>query len=243
MELWSRYPLNVASTWASDVGIALYPRGDVPIGVQLDWGVRAAIASGRLTPGERLPALRDLAAELRISHNTLRAAVARLEAEGILESRHGLGTFVAAAAAAKQRHAPLVEEVVRWAGDAGLSPRELAAALYVTDPALAERDAEAEERRALRDDIAVLDRLVIQLEERLPRLLPPEDIFEGNGGRLLTVDELRAQRDALVRRLAAVQDALNRANGEDEEPPEAGEPQRERARDPLRAPRPGISPA
>ena len=242
MELWSIYPLPVASTWASDVGIALEHRGDVPIGVQLDWGIRAAISSGRLTPGERLPALRDLATELRISHNTLRAAVARLEGEGILESRHGLGTFVAAGATAQQRHAPLVEEVVRWAGDAGLSPRELAAALYVTDPALAERDAEAEERRSLRDDIAVLDRLVIQLEERLPRLLPPEHVFEG-GARLLTVDELRAQRDALVRRLAAVQDALNRANGDDEEPPEPGEPQRERARDPLRAPRPGISPA
>ena len=141
MALWSRYPLTV--TWAADVGVALDPRGDVPIGVQLDWGLRAAIASGRLRPGDRLPALRDLATDLRISHNTLRAAVARLEAEGILESRHGLGTFVASGAAAQQGHGPLVAEVVRWAGDAGLSPRELAARLYVADAEGASRDAEA----------------------------------------------------------------------------------------------------
>ncbi len=236
-------------SWASDAGIALDPRGDVPIGVQLDWGIRAAISSGRLRPGERLPALRDLAAELRVSHNTLRAAVARLESEGILESRHGSGTFVAARAATGERHAPLVDEVVRWAGDAGLTPRELAAALYVADPGSAERDAVAAERRALRDDIAVLDRLVIQLEERLPRLLAPEPPV-GSAGALPTVEELRAQRVALVRRLATVQDALNRGADDDggagpDEPvaAPAPAPERERPRDPLRAPRPGISPA
>ncbi len=229
-------------SWASQIGIALAPRGDVPIGVQLDWGLRAAIASGRLRPGDRLPALRDLAAELRVSHNTLRAAVGRLEAEGILESRHGSGTFVAADADA---HAPLVEEVARWAGEVGISPRELAARLYVMDPVGAECDAEAAERRALRDDIAVLDRLVIQLEERLPRLLPPEPASDTTPGSLLTTDQLRAQRDALVRRLAKVQDALNR--GEDDEPPDHEPTERpaapRAAADPLRTPRPGISPA
>jgi DNA-binding transcriptional regulator YhcF (GntR family) len=241
----------MSSTWAADVGIALERRGDVPIGVQLAWGIRAAIASGRLRPGERLPALRDLAAELAINHNTLRAAVARLEAEGILESRHGSGTFVAAQVTSRERHGALVDEVVRQAGDAGMSPRELAAALYVMDPGAADRDAEAEERRALREDIAVLDRLVVQLEARLPRLLPPDGALERTGSRLLTTEELRAQRDALVRRLATVQDELNGGSGEDEGPPEGkateapatGAPGAAPAREPLRAPRPGISPA
>src|SRR5688572_6972246 len=121
----------MAGSWAEEAGIALDHRAEVPIGVQLDWSVRAAIAAGRLRPGERLPALRDLAGALGVNHNTLRAAVAKLEAEGLLESRHGSGTFVAPDAVAHERHAPLVEQVARWAADAGLSPRDVAAALYV----------------------------------------------------------------------------------------------------------------
>ena len=237
----------MASPWSKEVGITLDPRGEVPIGVQLDWGIRAAVAAGRLRPGERLPALRELASDLGVNHNTLRAAVARLEADGVLESRHGSGTFVAARAATQERQAPLVEQVVRWAGDAGLSPRDLAAALYVTDPEASERDAEAEERRALRDDIAVLDRLVVQLEARLPRLLPPHHGLEGTGSRLLTTDELREQRDALVRRLAEVQRALDAPQGDDADGPPAeaaaAEASRERRARGVPRANPGVSPA
>ncbi|HEX8085113.1 MAG TPA: GntR family transcriptional regulator [Solirubrobacteraceae bacterium] len=228
-------------TWATDIGITLDHEADVPLGVQLDWAIRAAVAAGRLRPGDRLPALRELAAELRVNHNTLRAAVAKLEVEGLLESRHGTGTFVAAGATAHEQHAPLVERIVRWAGDAGLSPRDLAAALYVLDlPAPAEADAAAEERRALRDEIAVLDRLVVQLEDRLPRHLPTER--RRPRGRLLSTDELRAERDLLLRRLAAAQRAL--------EPPDDGDPAAEepqaaaaKAKGPKPSPRPGVSPA
>ncbi|MDQ3739983.1 MAG: winged helix-turn-helix domain-containing protein, partial [Actinomycetota bacterium] len=69
--------------WAADTGIKLDHDGEVPLGVQLDWGIRAAVAAGRLRPGDRLPALRDLAAELGVNHNTLRAAVAKLETDGL----------------------------------------------------------------------------------------------------------------------------------------------------------------
>ena len=62
--------------WSADTGIALDHEAEVPLGVQLDWAIRAAVSAGRLRPGERLPALRDLAAELGVNHNTLRAAVA-----------------------------------------------------------------------------------------------------------------------------------------------------------------------
>jgi GntR family transcriptional regulator len=197
-------------------GIALDPQAAVPLGVQLDWGLRAAIADGRLRPGDRLPALRDLADAVGVNHNTLRAAVAKLEADGLLSSRHGSGTFVAEGATAPEQHAPMVERIVRWAGDAGLNPRDLAAALYVADvEAPPETDPTAEERRALRDEIAVLDRLVIQLEDKLPEHLPPEP-RRRTGSRILSTDELRAERDALVRRLAAAQGALEPP----EEPPE-----------------------
>ena len=229
----------MADTWAQGVGIALDPRADFAIGVQLDWSIRAAIAAGRLLPGERFPALRDLATEVGVNHNTVRAAVAKLEAEGLLETRHGTGTFVAESAAAHDRQAPLVEQAVRWAADAGLSPRELAAALYVAGPEAPKADPRAEERRALRDEIALLERLVARLETAMPERLPPEDDEPVHGARLLSNDELQAKRDALVRRLAAVQRAID---GDPEPEPETAK-QREKAPAPRRAPRPGIAPA
>ena len=221
-------------------GITLDPRAAVPLGVQLDWSIRAAIADGRLRTGDRLPALRDLATDLGVNHNTLRAAVAKLESEGLLESRHGTGTFVAASATSAQETGALVQRVVEWAAEAGLSPRDLAATLYVADPrsATAARDAEAEERRALRDEIAVLDRLVSRLEERLPAEPQPEAPRRRSArSRILSADDLRAQRDDLVRRLADAQRALE---PEPEPQPEAA-PAKPRA--PRRAPRPGVSPA
>ena len=236
----------MASGWATERGIVLDPTGEVPLGVQLDWALRTAVTSGRLQPGERLPALRELAEQLGVNHNTLRAAVAKLESDGLLSSRHGAGTFVAPGAEAHERQAPLVEQVVRWAGDAGVSPRDLAAALYVSEPPVPARDEAAEERRALRDDIAVLDRLLVQLEARLPQRLPPPPVLPGHGAQLLSTAQLRAHLDALVRRLAEAQRLLDEEeDNEDDEPDgEAPAPAARAAPKPARrASRPGIAPA
>jgi GntR family transcriptional regulator/MocR family aminotransferase len=56
--------------------------------------VRQAVQSGRLAHGERLPATRTLAADLRVSRITAEAAYSQLEAEGYLRRRVGDGTFV-----------------------------------------------------------------------------------------------------------------------------------------------------
>jgi GntR family transcriptional regulator len=217
-------------TWASDAGITLDPRADVPVGVQLAWALRAAIAAGRIHPGERLPGLRELADAVGVNHNTLRAVVARLEGDGLLERRHGTGTFVAADAVAHARHAELVAQAAAWATDAGLTPRDLAAALYVTPPpAPRTRDGAADERRALRDDIAVLERVLAQIEDPFtPR--GAEEPPRGSGATLLTADDLREQRAALIRRLGAAQDALD---GAAEEPVSAPSPARQRAARPA----------
>jgi DNA-binding transcriptional regulator YhcF (GntR family) len=200
----------MAPTWAADVGIRLDHRAEVPLGVQLDWAVRAAVAAGRLRPGERLPALRELADELGVNHNTLRAAVGKLEADGLLESRHGSGTFVAAGASAHDRHGELVDQAVQWAAEAGLTPRQLAAALYVADRPQAAPDPAMQERRALRDEIAMLERLLARVEAKLPAPLPAEPKpARSRGAHMLTADELRDERQALLRRLAAAQMALD----------------------------------
>lgn len=58
--------------------------------------LRAALRSGRYAPGHRLPPERDLAEMLRLSRPTLREAIRRLGETGLLESRRGSGTYVAA---------------------------------------------------------------------------------------------------------------------------------------------------
>ena len=56
--------------------------------------IRKLIEQGKLQPGERLPSERTLSAELSIGRQSLREALSVLEAMGLLEVRHGIGTFV-----------------------------------------------------------------------------------------------------------------------------------------------------
>ncbi|MEV7806540.1 PLP-dependent aminotransferase family protein [Microbispora sp. NPDC088329] len=60
--------------------------------------VREAVRSGRLVPGTRLPATRDLARDLGLSRGVVVEAYEQLVAEGVLDSRTGAGTRVAAGA-------------------------------------------------------------------------------------------------------------------------------------------------
>jgi GntR family transcriptional regulator len=53
------------------------------------------IATGELEPGAQLPSVRGLAQQLTINPNTVAKAYAELTAEGWLESRQGLGLYVA----------------------------------------------------------------------------------------------------------------------------------------------------
>src|SRR3954452_7896293 len=52
------------------------------------------IRSGVLVPGERLPSERDLARTLEVSRASVREALASLAVSGVVETRHGAGTFV-----------------------------------------------------------------------------------------------------------------------------------------------------
>ena len=67
-----------------------------PIGKQIVDAVRMKIATAELTPGGQLPSVRGLAQQLGINPNTVAKAYAELTTEGWLESRQGLGLFVAA---------------------------------------------------------------------------------------------------------------------------------------------------
>ena len=80
--------------------VELDPRDPTPIYAQLDRALRAAIASGRLSIGDQLPTVRQLAVDLRVNANTIARVYLDLERAGVIETRRGVGSFIRASAAA-----------------------------------------------------------------------------------------------------------------------------------------------
>jgi GntR family transcriptional regulator len=67
----------------------------VPIYRQLTQQLREGVARGRLKPEEQLPSVRELSRALVVNPNTIAKAYTEMEREGILNTRPGLGVFVA----------------------------------------------------------------------------------------------------------------------------------------------------
>src|SRR5215813_14347448 len=78
-----------------EILIHLRPKGDAPLRVQIESGLRQAIHSGRLAAGTLLPATRVLAGDLGISRGVVIEAYEQLLAEGYLTARRGSATRVA----------------------------------------------------------------------------------------------------------------------------------------------------
>lgn len=76
--------------------VSLDPADATPIYAQVERGLRAAIAAGRLKPGDQLPTVRELAVDLRVNANTIARVYSELERAGVFETRRGVGTFVRA---------------------------------------------------------------------------------------------------------------------------------------------------
>lgn len=76
--------------------VSIDARDRTPIYAQLERALRAAIASGRLAPGDQLPTVRQLAVDLRVNANTVARVYAELERAGVIETRRGVGSFITA---------------------------------------------------------------------------------------------------------------------------------------------------
>jgi GntR family transcriptional regulator len=193
---------------------------DVPVGVQLEWALSAQIREGRYGAGQQLPTLRELAEATGLNVNTVRSVYGRLEQKGLVDTHQGSGTFVAADPGRVAALSSIAANAAHEAFATGLDPRDVAAALYVTpddsrEPgraatgAASERSV-AERRRALRGQIATLERTVAELEAEHPGVAPaPARSRRGIGPALLTADELARVRAELIRRLTAVQAAID----------------------------------
>jgi len=103
----------------------------MPIARQIADQIRTHCASGTLAPGDRLPSVRQLARDLAVNQNTVLRVYERLTAEGLLERRHGDGTYVAdrlppgRLRAQRELLTQEAQRLARRAIDLGVSPPDL----------------------------------------------------------------------------------------------------------------------
>ncbi len=102
---------------------ALQAGSNAPLYQQIREGLRREVAAGTLAVGSRLPSSRLLARDLGVSRITVTTAYAELEADGVIESRAGAGTFVLPPWPLAAHHAPPPETDVWPAWQAGLGQR------------------------------------------------------------------------------------------------------------------------
>ncbi len=103
----------------------------LPIYRQLRNQIRQAVARAQLQTGEQLPSVRELSGRLVVNPNTIARVYTELEREGVLNTRPGLGVFVAepqhdiTKKARRQRFGELLDEFLTEAVHLGLSGDEV----------------------------------------------------------------------------------------------------------------------
>ena len=112
--------------------IRIEPGSGLAIWRQIADQIRAQCASEVLRSGDQLPSVRELARELAVNQNTILRVYERLTGEGLLERRHGSGTFVAEEIPTEQLKAAQrallsrqVAQLARKAETLGVSGEEL----------------------------------------------------------------------------------------------------------------------
>src|SRR4026209_2076371 len=118
------------------VPLSIDPQDATPIYAQLERALRAAIATGRMQPGDQLPTVRQLAVDLQVNANTIARVYSELERAGVIETRRGVGSFISATPA--QAHPPkqherrlraFVTRVLADAAEAGFTVDDLIEAI------------------------------------------------------------------------------------------------------------------
>jgi GntR family transcriptional regulator, transcriptional repressor for pyruvate dehydrogenase complex len=119
--------------------------------------IAADVAAGRLLPGTRLPTEQELMRAMGVSRTVIREAVATLRAEGLIATRHGIGSFVAdPPPQALFRIEPGQTETLSDA----LHIMELRTAVETEAAGLAAERATAAQRRAIRQTLAAIDQAI-----------------------------------------------------------------------------------
>ena len=103
------------------------PKSHTPIFQQIAAHLRKQVSDGIYKSGEALPSLRVMAVDIKVNPNTVQRAYELLEREGVVESRRGVGVFVAKIDGRRRtrdekRASKEFGDTINSAMDAGLSP-------------------------------------------------------------------------------------------------------------------------
>lgn len=209
------------STLSQSNPFALDPEGDVPLGVQLDWRLRALILTGHLAAGESLPSLRRVAGWAGVNVNTVRSVYQSLEEAGLTVSQQGRGTFVAEGVVGAPELESIALEALQRGRAADQDPEDVAMVVMacanmlrpdkapseaeVTATESAHRESETiEVRRELRRQIARLEAELAAYVRDMPELYTATPRAEAH---IAGVEELEQTRDTLISKLSEAQRA------------------------------------
>jgi GntR family transcriptional regulator len=98
------------------LNITIDLRSDVPAYVQIIESIQRLAADGSLKPGDQLPTVRQLAADLRVNFNTVARAYRMLDDAGVISTQHGRGTYLVEQPSAESRgklRTEILETLVR----------------------------------------------------------------------------------------------------------------------------------
>jgi GntR family transcriptional regulator len=184
-----------------------------PLYFQARQHLLSLIEDGTYQPGEQLPSEVDLAAQLGISRPTLREALLNLEQEGIIDRKHGVGTFVASGYESRlESGLEHLESVLALAARQGMTAqmRGLSVDQVLADEDLAERlgIAPGTPLTCVQRTIVVKRRPAAYLVDYSPvTILPPEALSTSFAGSIL---DLLLQRNGMrVREALAEITAVN----------------------------------
>ena len=109
---------------------------DRPVYIQLIEQIQASIISGYFKPGDKLPSVRDLAAEATVNPNTMQKAMADLERTGLISTNRTSGRYITSDDALikqlkEQTALELVQDFINQMKLHGFGPMETLA--FVTD--------------------------------------------------------------------------------------------------------------
>ena len=113
--------------------IRLDPDSPRPLFEQIAASVRSDVLAGRLIPGDRLPAARELAEAVEVNVHTALRAYQELRDEGLVELRRGRGAVISGSAAPLAELAGEITALVRHGAELGVTPATLAALIKEMD--------------------------------------------------------------------------------------------------------------
>jgi len=122
--------------------------------------VRDLMASGRLSPGDRLPSERDLAQRFSVGRSAVREAMRAMESLGLIEARAGEGTFVALPPDSRTGHDPISASLFQeWS-----TQRKLFEVRRVIEPDLAALAARRATKQQVERMRTILDEQAAEIE-------------------------------------------------------------------------------